>query len=76
MAGVDVKMKRRVRAAQADERRQVRTARRGFRRCFWTWPLGHAWDYFDGKDRRVCLGCGKGMTCKYDMHGWSWERDF
>jgi hypothetical protein len=76
VAGVDVVMKRKVRDEQRTERRRVRRIRRAFTRCFWTWPVGHAWDYDDDRNRRVCLGCGKSMTCKYDMHGWSWEADF
>lgn len=55
----DAKLRIRVERHKARMERKVRRRRQW--RCFWTWPLGHAWEN-EGWAVQRCAVCGKDRT--------------
>lgn len=52
-AKAEWKVKRDALRAERNERRRWQ------RRCFWTRPIGHAWEYGDVPYHKVCAICDK-----------------
>lgn len=57
--GVNVAEKVRVNAEKKAWRDERRARRQMNRRCFWTRPLGHAWEWTGKPYTKVCAACGK-----------------